>query len=40
MNKFTLVLLLFALVSSEKGVEEENHRIIKEEDFKVIPITS
>lgn len=40
MNKFTLVLLFFALVSCEKDSGESNYRIITKEDFKVIPITS
>ncbi|SHN22335.1 TolB-like 6-blade propeller-like [Cyclobacterium lianum] len=40
MNKFILVLFLFALGSCQKNPEEDNYRIIKEEDFEIISITS
>ena len=40
MIKFLLVLFLFALGSCEKDGVNGNYRIIKEEDFKIISITS
>jgi hypothetical protein len=40
MNKFIIVLFLFALVSCQKDAEEENYRIIKVEDFEIISLTS
>ncbi|WP_192347400.1 BF3164 family lipoprotein [Algoriphagus sp. Y33] len=40
MNRFILLLLLFALVSCGKNSEEENYRTIKKEDFREISVTS
>ncbi|MEX2569472.1 MAG: BF3164 family lipoprotein [Cyclobacteriaceae bacterium] len=40
MNKFTLCLFLFALGSCQSDSEKDNYRIIKEDDFKLISITS
>jgi hypothetical protein len=40
MNRFTLLLFLVTLFSCKKEMEEQNHRVIKEEDFKEISITS
>ena len=40
MNKLSIVLFLFAVLSCQKESEKGNYRIIKEEDFKVKSITS
>src|SRR5690606_5081171 len=40
MNRFIPVLFLFSLGACHQEAEKGNHRIIKEEDFNVISVTS